>query len=317
MNKNGIKIALLFLLILFGIEDGSLNSADDAFNFDELIQQGQKLLQEHFDENFLESIKGSTDLEEFFNRVQNTFAGEYVIDISELKDAARTVLPILDSYEETKPYADWLRARLEYFDAASELKLLIPPPVQKPGEPLKPYPNPTPELQRKIWQKRVEKIPIPPNAKPYVSKLKPIFLSEGVPQELVWVAEVESGFNPRARSPVGAVGLYQLMPETAKRFGLSTFPVDERKDAEKSARAAAKYLRLLSTRFNDWRLALAAYNAGEGKIQRLLDKEKSKSFDAIATKLPAETQMYVPRIEATILKREGVKLTDLPMISKK
>ena len=77
------------------------------------------------------------------------------------------------------------------------------------------------------------------------------------------------------------------------------------------SRAAAKYLRYLHGKFRDWRLALAAYNAGEGRVRRLLEKEGAKSFDEIATKLPAETQMYVPKVEATILRREGVNLTKL------
>jgi membrane-bound lytic murein transglycosylase D len=163
----------------------------------------------------------------------------------------------------------------------------------------------------------LEKTPVPQNAKPYLNLIKTIFLDEKIPAELVWIAEVESGFNPRARSPVGAVGLFQIMPETARRFGLSTFPFDERTNPEKSARAAAKYLRYLSDKFKDWKLALAAYNVGEGRVQRLLANEKTKSFESIATRLPAETQMYVPRIEATVFRREGVKLTDLPLIVRK
>jgi membrane-bound lytic murein transglycosylase D len=140
--------------------------------------------------------------------------------------------------------------------------------------------------------------------------LKPIFAAQKVPEELVWVAEVESSFNPKARSPVGAAGLYQLMPPTAKRFGLKDSP-DERLDPEASARAASKYFEYLHRRFKDWRLAMAAYNSGEGTVQKLLDRHKAKTFDEIATHLPAETQMYVPKIEATIAKREGVKLSQL------
>ena len=83
--------------------------------------------------------------------------------------------------------------------------------------------------------------------------------------------------------------------------------MDERLQPEPSAAAAAKYLRYLHSHFKDWRLALAAYNAGEGTVDRLLakQKQKQKNFDAIARKLPAETQMFVPRVEATILRREG------------
>ena len=106
--------------------------------------------------------------------------------------------------------------------------------------------------------------------------------------------------------------MYQMMPATAKRFNLSSRPSDERLNPDKNARAAAQYLRLLHKRFGDWRLALAAYNCGENRVESLLKASKIKSYDAIASRLPAETQMYVPKVEATLLRREGIKLTDLP-----
>ncbi len=313
MRAYSIIIAI-FIVLLAG--NNQLNSADETIDLNDLIQQGRKFIEDNFDETFLNALDNSPEIEEFLKKLQTTLAGEYVIDLAALKDATKSALPYLESYEETKPYGDWLRARLDYFEIATELKLTIPQP--KPEE-IKPpqIPNPPAEVQRKVWQKHINKTSVPENATPYVSKLKPIFSSEKVPQELVWIAEVESGFKPRARSPVGAVGMFQFMPETAKRFGLSTFPFDERADPEKSARAAAKYLRLLSGKFNDWRLAIAAYNVGEGRVQRLLEKTNKKDFDSIATKLPAETQMYVPKVEATILKREGIKLSDLPLMVQK
>ena len=81
----------------------------------------------------------------------------------------------------------------------------------------------------------------------------------------------------------------------------------------KSARAAARHLRRLYARFGDWRLAFAAYNAGENRVDSLLKKSKARSFDAIAGRLPAETQMYVPKIEATVRQREGVALDELKL----
>jgi membrane-bound lytic murein transglycosylase D len=101
------------------------------------------------------------------------------------------------------------------------------------------------------------------------------------------------------------------MPATAKRYGLRMSPFDQRLKPEPSARAAAKYLRYLHGHFKDWRLALAAYNAGEGTLDRLLKRHKAQTFDAIAIHLPAETQMYVPKIEATLLRREGLRLDRL------
>jgi membrane-bound lytic murein transglycosylase D len=144
-----------------------------------------------------------------------------------------------------------------------------------------------------------------------VPRLKPVFASEGVPEELVWLAEVESGFDTRARSPAGAEGMYQLMPATAKTFGLSLWPRDQRNQPEIAAQAAAKYLRQLYGQFEDWRLAVAAYNCGAGIVQRSLQRYRTTSYERISNHLPAETQMYVPKVEATIRNREGRELERL------
>jgi membrane-bound lytic murein transglycosylase D len=96
------------------------------------------------------------------------------------------------------------------------------------------------------------------------------------------------------------------MPETARSLGLSTFLPDERANAEKSARAAAQYLHTLHGKFGDWPLAFAAYNAGEGRVRRLLAARATRSFAAISPALSNETRMYVPKVCATIAVRSGV-----------
>jgi membrane-bound lytic murein transglycosylase D len=101
------------------------------------------------------------------------------------------------------------------------------------------------------------------------------------------------------------------MKPTAESYGLSTFLPDERHDPEKNARAAAKYLRHLHGRFGDWSLALAAYNAGETRVNNLLKNSKTRDYQSIANRLPAETQLYVPKCEAALQKREGISLADL------
>ena len=133
--------------------------------------------------------------------------------------------------------------------------------------------------------------------------LERYFVAEGLPGQLVWLAEVESTFNASARSPVGARGLFQLMPETARDLGLSTFFPDERTHPVKSAQAAARYLKQLHRRFDDWPLAIAAYNAGPGRVSRTLAKSDVKTFAAIAGNLPAETRMFVPKVLATLAVR--------------
>ncbi len=305
------KLALLPFLL--GTTFAALGQ-DDSLTLDDVMQNAQEWTRDNFDENFLRSL-GEMDQEKvkkFLNEIEKKFKGEYVIDLGQLRDAAKVILPILESHDDTLPYAEWLKTRFDYLDTANELPLIIPAPKPEAGKPPPPIPNPPPTLEREIWIKKISDRPWPDKAKPYVSKLKPVFAKENVPPELVWIAEVESSFDSRARSPAGAAGMFQLMPNTAKRYGLRSWPFDQRLDSETSARAAAKYLNYLYDRFKDWRLALAAYNAGEGTVQKLLDRSKLKAYDAIAIRLPAETQMYVPKVEATLLRREGIKLADLP-----
>lgn len=137
-----------------------------------------------------------------------------------------------------------------------------------------------------------------------ISSLKGIFQKEGVPRDLVWLAEVESSLNPKAESKAGAVGIFQLMPATAERFGLKVSPVDDRKAPDKSAKAAAAYLRYLRNEFGCWALALAAYNAGEGRVGRVMKENNARTFHEVAPYLPSETRRYVPRVMAIMALRE-------------
>ena len=162
------------------------------------------------------------------------------------------------------------------------------------------------------WQKKMANRPAPPNAAALIPRLKKVFRSEGLPTELVWMAEVESSLNPAARSPVGALGLFQLMPATARRFGLHTGFFDERKNPEKSARAAAQYLKFLYHTMGSWPLALAAYNAGEGRVGKLVKRKKQATFEDIVDDLPLETQMYVPKVMALVSLRENTAPEKLP-----
>jgi hypothetical protein len=131
-----------------------------------------------------------------------------------------------------------------------------------------------------------------------------IFEQENVPVELLVVADVESRFDPRARSPKGAVGLWQFMPETARRYGLRVdLQSDERLNPEKETRAAARYLRDLHVQFGDWLLALAAYNVGEDAVQSALERSGATDFWALSNRrlLPRETRNYVPSVLGTVI----------------
>ncbi|RWX51938.1 LysM domain-containing protein [Candidatus Electrothrix marina] len=125
-----------------------------------------------------------------------------------------------------------------------------------------------------------------------------------LPRSLAYLAMIESGFNPAAYSPAHASGLWQFIPGTARYYGLRIDSwVDERRDSEKATQAAVSYLDALYKRFGDWQLAVAAYNAGEGKIQRGLEQHKAKNFWELAAKdyLPLETKRYVPKLIAAII----------------
>lgn len=133
----------------------------------------------------------------------------------------------------------------------------------------------------------------------YSESLTRILREENLPPELLAVAMVESGLNPLALSPKGARGIWQLMPATAERYGLAAGATDDhRTHPEHSTRVAARYLRDLYQRFGDWKLALAAYNWGEAKVQRVIDKTGVRDFGEMARRglLPLETRNYVPAV---------------------
>ncbi len=127
--------------------------------------------------------------------------------------------------------------------------------------------------------------------------------AQGLPASLLGVAEVESGFDPIALSAKGARGLWQLMPATARRYGLVVEPGrDERLDPLKSTLAASRYLKSLHAQFGDWPLALAAYNSGEQRVQRSLARLGARDFWTLsrAGALPDETRRYVPAVLAKL-----------------
>lgn len=251
----------------------------------------------------------------FAARLQAALDTQSLSELAGYAPQARALLTTLRTLGADEDLADWLEQRLDELEAAQQARIAprpptpSPPPPQQPSRPSRP-PQPAPAIPHyDLWLARVHQRPVPPRAAGLVPTLRQVFAEERVPLPLVWLAEAESSFNPTARSPAGARGLFQLMPETARTLGLGTFLPDERTHPEKSARAAAGYLRVLHGKFGDWPLALAAYNAGEGRVSRALARSRAKDFAGIADTLPAETRMYVPKVCALVAVRSGVPVS--------
>jgi len=148
----------------------------------------------------------------------------------------------------------------------------------------------------------------------YRSLVQRILDDEGVPQELIYLAQVESGFLPRARSNKQAVGMWQFVQFRGRQYGLLQGPgTDDRLDPEKATRAAAKHLHDLYAMFGDWYLAMAAYNCGPGCVERAVERTGYADFWELRrlNALPKETANYVPLIVALTIMAKNPKDYDL------
>lgn len=149
--------------------------------------------------------------------------------------------------------------------------------------------------KRKTFEKWLERMG------KYIEIIRTVLLEEDMPEDLVYLPLIESGYNTSAFSRARAVGPWQFIDSTARRYGLKIdYWRDERRDPVKSTRAAARYLKDLYSEFGTWSLALAAYNAGEGKIRKALRKTKADNYWGIARTryLKTETRNYVSKFIA-------------------
>lgn len=137
----------------------------------------------------------------------------------------------------------------------------------------------------------------------YLPMIKSIFAEHEIPEDLAYMALVESGFTSKAVSHANAVGYWQFIEKTGRNYGLKINNlVDERFDIFDSTKAAAQYLRDLYSIFESWPLALASYNYGEGRVSKAVLNHRTRSFRELSSKgsLPKETRNYVPKIIAVI-----------------
>lgn len=291
------------------------SSAEPAPPTPEQAAELHRLASDLWDWFVPEAVKEEYELiprEEFvalLTRVETAAQEEDLTAYAAYAEETRAAIAALRALPDFADYADWLREQLADMEMAGEVAK-APAPAPEPKE--------TPAAVRPAvplydtWRGRMANRPAPARAAEFLPVTRAAFAAEGVPEALVWLAEIESAFNPRARSPAGARGLFQIMPETARSLGLSLFPADQRTHPERSARAAAAYLRTLHGRFGDWPLALAAYNAGQGRVARTLKARGATDFAGIAEHLPAETRLYVPKVLATVNVRTGLAPEELP-----
>ncbi|MCH2534332.1 MAG: lytic transglycosylase domain-containing protein [Bdellovibrionales bacterium] len=146
-----------------------------------------------------------------------------------------------------------------------------------------------------IWLKRSHR---------YLPLMQKALADKGLPQDLAYVAMIESGFSAKAVSSANAVGYWQFIAATGKRYGLKKdWWIDERKDFYKSTIAASNYLADLYKMFNSWYLSASAYNMGENRVKRLIKKYKTKNFWVLSRKkdFPNETKNYIPKLIAALM----------------
>ncbi len=146
----------------------------------------------------------------------------------------------------------------------------------------------------------------------YEQRIRSVLRQKGLPEDLLWLSMVESAHDPRARSPVGAAGLWQFMPETGKVYGLAQDRwADQRFDPVSATEAAAALLSDLKRRFGTWDLAMASYNMGYGGIVGLLKRYNTNDYWALSELeggLPWETTLYVPKILALAVVMKNLEL---------
>lgn len=146
-----------------------------------------------------------------------------------------------------------------------------------------------------VWLERANRV---------LPQIQNTFEREGLPRDLTYMAMIESGFSPHAVSTAAAVGPWQFIQPTAERFGLRiNYWLDERRDFDKSTLAAAKYIKQLYSMFGSWYLVAAAYNTGESRVKRLINKHKTKNFWELVQRgaFVEETENYIPKLLAATL----------------
>ena len=161
-------VVLLLLLVSLGRAQAQTNDVD----WGPMLNSAQQWAQENLDDDVLKALQtvDRKQVEGFLQHYQDYLRGDYVLDMAQLREAAQTILPLLDAHEETQPYAAWLRARLDYFEVADDLRVITPAPKPVPNQPTPPTPNPSFKTEEEVWVKKVAPRPWPKGAAEAVPK---------------------------------------------------------------------------------------------------------------------------------------------------
>jgi membrane-bound lytic murein transglycosylase D len=229
---------------------------------------------------------------------------ESVNEISGNPNRVNTVLPYIEEDKKKENFCKTpLKTQPKGKKQAKKEPLFDIPIVMNPlVENFIHYYQTTGRKQFSIWLARSER---------YVPMMKKVLKEHGLPQDLVYMAMIESGFNPKAYSHARASGPWQFISGTGRKYGLTVnYWVDERRDPEKSTIAAARYLKDLYDQFESWHLAAAAYNCGEAKMNRAIKRYKTEDYWQLIRHnyLKRETRYYVPQmIAAALIAKEPQK----------
>ncbi len=272
---------------------------------DELLGQADALADEGRLDEALDCVDAATI--KLFQRPPGYQPGpEYLEYLAEVLDQAQQLEDRLDAQNEV---SDSDQVPLEVVDTdllekvaeepaaaeaepvTSDFPLVVNPDVNRF---LKAFTRPG-ELQRRI-QRGLER------GGRFLDTIRERFASAGLPKDLAYLPIIESGFSTTARSRAGAHGMWQFIASTARRYGLHVGTLlDERRDPYLSTEAAVAHLADLYAEFDDWYLALAAYNSGAGNVRRAIRRAHSNDFWRIKRYLPRETRNYVPAFIASVM----------------
>src|ERR1700678_1534600 len=262
-----------------GRTDEAKGNFDNAFN---------ALLESNLD------IRSDDRLQKEFNRITDGVNQLNLVDLASDSDAQKSEPAPIDETNGITPSADpniRAKAQAEIKSTHSDLPLMMTDQVAG-------YISYFSNRGRGTFERAFAR------SGRYHDMMVRILKQEGVPQDLIYLAQAESGFQPTAVSRAGARGIWQFMGSRGKGYGLQRSPwVDDRQDPEKSTRAAARHLKDLYAQFGDWYLAMAAYNSGPGTVQAAVKRTGYADFWELYRRnvLPKETRNYVPIILAVTI----------------